>query len=238
MSFISTLESGLRQLNIEMNAVQREQCERFYSLLVEKNKVMNLTTITDEDEVAEKHFLDSLLITQVQILSEVKSVLDLGTGAGFPGIPIKIFYPEIEMTLVDSLNKRIDFLKDVSDKLGLSSINIVHARAEELGQDSNYREQFDLCVSRAVADISVLSEYCIPLVKKGGKFISYKAAGSEDEIAEGNDAIELLGGNVSDVSEKNIPGSDIKRKFVIIDKVNPTPDKYPRRPGVPAKKPL
>lgn len=238
MSFISTLESGLRQLNIEMNAVQREQCERFYSLLVEKNKVMNLTTITDEDEVAEKHFLDSLLITQVQILSEVKSVLDLGTGAGFPGIPIKIFYPEIEMTLVDSLNKRIDFLKDVSDKLGLSSINIVHARAEVLGQDPNYREQFDLCVSRAVADISVLSEYCIPLVKKDGKFISYKAVDSEEEIAEGNDAIELLGGKLLDVSEKIIPGSDIKRKFVIIDKVNSTPDKYPRRPGVPTKKPL
>ena len=227
---------GLEELHIQLTEEQIQQFIKYYEMLVEKNKVMNLTAITEFDEVIEKHFLDSLSLIKVYDLKKDISVLDMGTGAGFPGIPLKIAFPGLKVTLADSLNKRILFLQEVIDELHLENIEAVHARAEELGKNKTYREMYDLVVSRAVANLSSLEEYCVPFVKIGGNFISYKSGEIEEEVANAKNATFLLGGKVKDVYKFDL--YEQKRSFVIIEKVKGTPKTYPRKAGTPTKTPL
>ena len=235
---LEKFKNGLQQLHIALSEKQMEQFLQYYELLVEKNKVMNLTAITEFDEVVEKHFLDSVSLTQQLDLHQPLKVLDLGTGAGFPGIPLKIVFPELEITLMDSLNKRVLFLQDVISSLQLENIEAVHGRAEEAARNKKYRESFDLCVSRAVANISTLSEYCLPFVKIGGSFISYKSSTIEDELEDGKKGIAILGGKEKDVYKFTLPDSELQRSFVIIEKEKKTPKAYPRKAGTPSKEPL
>ncbi|MCR5609319.1 MAG: 16S rRNA (guanine(527)-N(7))-methyltransferase RsmG [Lachnospiraceae bacterium] len=232
----------LKKININISEKQIEQFNMYYDMLIEWNKVMNLTAIVEEMDVINKHFVDSLLINCIKQFEyeENKDIklIDIGTGAGFPGIPIKIIYPEVKVTLLDSLNKRINFLNEVINKLDLSDIETIHGRAEELGRNAKYREQYDYVVSRAVSNLSTLSEYCIPFVKKEGYFISYKAQNSDDEVKNANNAIEKLGGKVFDDKIVTIPSTDIDRRFVVIKKVKVTDKKYPRGQGKPVKNPL
>ncbi|CBK75558.1 16S rRNA m(7)G-527 methyltransferase [Butyrivibrio fibrisolvens 16/4] len=213
----SYLINTLSSWNFALIEKQISQLDLFYELLVEKNKVMNLTAITEFDEVIIKHFADSLSICTV-LPDSVKTVCDLGTGAGFPGIPMAIAFPSLQFTLIDSLNKRIKFLQEVVDALGLNNVTLIHARAEEAGRNKLYRENFDLVVSRAVANISTLSEYCLPLVNIGGYFISYKSGDIQSEIEESGGAIKKLGGNLSKSVYFSLPDTDISRSFLIIKK--------------------
>lgn len=228
----------LADWDIIMTEEQKIKFATYYDILVEKNKVMNLTAITEFDEVVEKHFLDSISLIKVMDLHTSKRVLDLGTGAGFPGIPLKIMFPELKVTLADSLNKRILFLNEVTEALKLTDITAVHARAEELARNKDYREKFDLCVSRAVANLSTLSEYCLPFINTSGKFVSYKAGEIDSEVNDAKKAIFLLGGEVEDIVKFDLPNSDIHRSFVVIKKSHPTPKVYPRKAGTPSKTPL
>ena len=225
-----------KKINITFTEKQLEQFRIYYELLVEKNKVMNLTGITEWDEVLEKHFLDSISLIRVIDLSQNISVLDMGTGAGFPGIPLKIAFPNLQITLADSLNKRVLFLQEVIDALKIEGIEAVHSRAEDLARDKNYREQYDLVVSRAVANLSTLSEYCLPFVKIGGQFISYKSGDIEEEVVASKSAVFLLGGKIKDTVKFELGESG--RSFVLIDKTKGTPKTYPRKAGTPSKKPL
>lgn len=231
-SFIKELE----KISVQLTEEQLKQFRLYYELLVEKNKVMNLTGITEWDEVLEKHFLDSISLIRVCNLRQPLSVMDMGTGAGFPGIPLKIAFPNLKITLADSLNKRVLFLQEVIDSLGLTEIEAVHGRAEDLAQDKKYRESYDLAVSRAVANLSTLSEYCLPFVKIGGQFISYKSGEIEQEANDSKSAIFLMGGKLNDIVKFELGESG--RSFIVIDKVNGTPKTYPRKAGTPAKKPL
>lgn len=237
---LTKFKHGLEELNITLTDEQIEQFLQYYEMLVEKNKVMNLTGITEYEEVIQKHFLDSLSLIRVilDIASQKLTVIDLGTGAGFPGIPLKIAFPELEITLMDSLNKRILFLQEVIDALGLKKVSAVHGRAEEMASNATHRQQYDLCVSRAVSNLAVLTEYCLPFVKKGGLFVSYKSADSDAEIQEGKKAISILGGKLTSVDKFQLPDSDLRRALVCIKKVKDTPKKYPRKAGTPAKLPL
>ena len=236
---ISTLVDGCRQLNIELSDEQIRQFICYYEMMTEKNKVMNLTAITEWKEVLTRHFLDSLLVCRVVDLSgKSLTVLDLGTGAGFPGIPLKIAFPQLRVTLADSLNKRIVFLNEVIEALQLKEISAVHARAEELGHRKEYREKYDLVVSRAVANLSSLSEYCIPFVRTGGRFISYKSTNIDTEYQDSKRAFSILGGRSEGVKTLPLPETDLERSFVIVDKVKDTPLKYPRKAGTPSREPL
>lgn len=233
---LEKFQSGLEKLNISLSEQQLQQFLDYYEVLVETNKVMNLTAITEFDEVIEKHFLDSLSLCRVYDLDRDVKILDLGTGAGFPGIPLKIAFPEIDLVLADSLNKRIRFLQEVIERLELKKVEALHARAEEMGRNKLFREQFDLCVSRAVANLSSLSEYCIPFVKEGGCFISYKSGEIEEEVNQAKKAIFVLGGKLEDVYKFDL--YEQKRSFVIIKKEKRTPKAYPRKAGTPTKSPL
>ena len=233
----SYLNDTLSSWNFCLTDNQIKQLDLFYELLVEKNKVMNLTAITEFDEVIVKHFADSLSICTV-LPEDVKTICDLGTGAGFPGIPMAIAYPDLQFTLIDSLNKRIKFLQEVVDALVLTNVTLVHARAEEAGRGKNYREQFDLVVSRAVANIATLSEYCLPLVKVGGYFISFKSGDIKDEIEASGSAVKKLGGHMKKPVYFSLPDTDISRSFLIINKEKNTPKAYPRKAGTPSKEPL
>ena len=233
---LEKFERGLNELGITLSEEQMQQFLTYYEMLVEKNKVMNLTTITEFDEVVEKHFLDSLSLVKAYDLTKPVRILDLGTGAGFPGIPLKIAFPELEIVLADSLNKRILFLDEVIAKLGLQKITTVHARAEELARNKEHRETFDLVVSRAVANLASLSEYCVPFVKIGGKFISYKSGEIGEELTNARRAIFLLGGKTEEVVKFDL--YEQKRSFVLIKKEKGTPKTYPRKAGTPTKSPL
>lgn len=235
---LEKFQKGLHNLNITLTEKQFQQFITFYELLVEKNKVMNLTGITEWEEVVQKHFLDSLALIRVHDMNQEESLIDVGTGAGFPGIPLKIAFPNLKITLMDSLNKRIKFLQEVIDACELENIEAVHSRAEDLARKPEYREQFDLCVSRAVANLSSLSEYCIPFVKVGGQFIPYKSGTVEEETANAANAIKILGGKMNQTDKFMLPDSDIARTLVVIDKVKPCGKKYPRKAGMATSNPL
>ncbi len=228
----------LEKWEIPFSKEQQEQLITYYEMLVEKNKVMNLTAITEFEDVLDKHFLDSISLAQYVDLAKPLSMIDLGTGAGFPGMPLKIMFPDLKITLADSLNKRILFLDEVIAELGLTDIQTVHARAEDLAHDPKYREQYDYCVSRAVANLSSLSEYCLPFVRIGGSFISYKSGEIEEELAAAKKAIFLLGGQFEQVIPFQLEGTDLNRSFVVIKKEKKTAKTYPRKSGMPTKKPL
>ena len=232
------IKHKMNQLGICVTDMQTQQLNDYYKLLVEKNKVMNLTAITEYDEVVIKHFVDSAAIVKALDLAKIKNVIDVGTGAGFPGMVLKIIFPELKVTLLDSLNKRINFLNDVIDKLELNNVEAVHGRAEDLAVNAVYRERYDYCVSRAVANMSTLSEYCLPFVKIGGTFISYKSGEIEEELCAAKKAIFLLGGQIKKVIPFQLDGTDINRSFVMIGKEKKTPKAYPRKSGMPSKKPL
>ena len=235
----SAFIADLKEWKIELNETQLMQLEKYYEMLVEKNKVMNLTAITEYEDVLKKHFLDSLALNQLMKLEgKMVKVLDMGTGAGFPGIPLKIAFPQLEITLMDSLNKRIVFLQEVISELGLSGISAIHGRAEEAALKPEFREKYDLCVSRAVARLVSLSEFCLPFVKQGGCFIPYKSGEIKEELQEAKFAIRELGGEYRKTYEYQLPNSDIERTMIQIEKINHTPKKYPRAGGKPLKQPL
>lgn len=231
-------ENKLNELGIALTDKQKQQFDKFYELLVEWNKVMNLTGITEYEEVNEKHFVDSLSIVKAIDMKSVKSVIDVGTGAGFPGIPLKIAFPHLKVVLLDSLNKRINFLNTVIAELGLTDIKTIHGRAEDYAKQTEYREKFDLCVSRAVANLSTLSEYCLPYVSADGLFVPYKSGEIDEELENSKKAVKILGGKIENVVKFQLPGTEIGRSFVKIRKISNTNMKYPRKAGLPAKEPL
>lgn len=235
---IQYFEEGLSQLEIKLSGRQIEQFIRYYEMLIEWNKLMNLTGITEYEDVINKHFIDSLSLVKATDLAGISSVIDIGTGAGFPGIPLKIAFPHLNIVLLDSLNKRINFLNAVIEELGLENIRTIHGRAEEFAQKEEYRECFDLCVSRAVANLSSLTEYCLPYVKEGGKFIPYKSGKIDEELANSKNAIFILGGKLEKEVEFELPRTDMSRNLVVIEKVKKTPKKYPRKAGLPTKSPI
>lgn len=238
----------LEQLHIQLSKEQSDQFVLYYELLIKWNSFMNLTAITDFEEVFKKHFVDSLSLIKAEkkisdildkdIKKDEITLIDIGTGAGFPGIPLKIVFPNLKITLLDSLNKRVNFLNEVIDQLKLDHICAVHGRAEDLAKNKEYRNYFDICVSRAVANMSTLSEYCLPFVKTGGLFIPYKSEKIADELANANNALSILGGKVNDQIDYTLPESDYYRNLVIIQKEKDTPKKYPRKAGLPSKEPL
>lgn len=231
-------EKGLEDLGITLSEKQIGQFLKYYEILVEWNSFMNLTGITEFEEVITKHFLDSLAVVKVCDPASAGSVIDIGTGAGFPGLPLKIAFPHLEVVLLDSLNKRIKFLNEVILQLGLDGIRTIHGRAEDFARDQSYRESFDLCVSRAVANLSSLSEYCLPYTALGGRFISYKSGKIDEELAEAEKAIRVLGGEVENVVKFNLADTDMERSFVVIEKKRHTPKAYPRKAGLPGKEPI
>lgn len=232
------LRDKAKEIGIDLTDLQVDQFNRFYQMMVEKNKVMNLTGITEYGEVVEKHFIDSLSIVKIIDINKVSTVIDVGTGAGFPGIPLKIAFPHLKIILLDSLNKRIKFLNDVINETGLDDISTIHGRAEDFAKQNEYREQFDLCVSRAVANLATLSEYCLPYVKVGGKFVSYKSGEIDEEVENSKTAVKVLGGKISKIEKFQLQGTDIGRSFVEIKKVKNTGKKFPRKAGLPAKEPI
>lgn len=232
------LRKILKLFNLNLTEEIEGQFMAYYELLIEWNKVMNLTSITVFDDVVEKHFLDSIILGRYIDLNRELKLIDVGTGAGFPGIPLKIMFPSLQIVLMDSLKKRIQFLDEAAVRLNLKGIQAVHGRAEDLAQNKDYREQFDLSVSRAVANLSVLSEYCLPFVKTGGVFAAYKSGEIEREAEEAKKAAGMLGGRLREVCKFQLPDTDYQRSFVLVDKVESTLKKYPRKAGIPARQPL
>ncbi len=236
-------EKNAAAYGITLSEKQLAQFMKYYELLVEWNSFMNLTAITEFDEVILKHFLDSITLGYAfsktnASFTGVEKLIDIGTGAGFPGIPLKIVYPDMQITLLDSLNKRIKFLDTVIAELGLSGIEAIHGRAEDFSKPGQLREQYDVCVSRAVANLSTLSEYCLPYVKEGGYFVPYKSEKTQDEIQSAGNALQILGGEIKDQVEFNLAETDIYRNLIFIHKCKKTPAKYPRKSGLPAKEPI
>ena len=238
MSMCKTLESGAAEFGIALDDAQINAFERYTELLLEWNQRFNLTRITEPDEIAVKHYLDSLSVLKYVRIRGGSSLIDIGTGAGFPGIPLKIAVPTLRLTLLDSVRKRLTFLEAVVQELGLTDVRIVHGRAEDYGQDRAHRAKYDFAVSRAVARLSVLCELCMPFCRTGGKFIAYKGPEADEEIAEASKAIRVLGGKLEAVHRFTLPGGDLQRSLVIVGKTEQTPKAYPRKAGTPEKEPL
>ena len=236
----STFNEGLLEkastMGVRFSVEQMDKFYKYMNLLIEWNEKINLTAIIEPNEIILKHFIDS--ITILKDIKDGSIVVDVGTGARFPGIPLSIMNPTLKITLVDSLNKRLIFLQEVINELDLKNVELVHARAEEFGRNKKYREKFDVATSRAVANLATLSEYLLPLVKINGKAISMKAGNASQEIEDAKKAIKTLGGNINNIEEFKLPQSDIGRTIIIIDKISGTPGKYPRKPGTPAKEPI
>lgn len=240
------LKKVFGEIGIELNDKQINQFQKYYEILIDVNKYMNLTAITEEKDVIIKHFLDSISIVvfkELDFINKVKkmditSVIDIGTGAGFPGIPLKIIFPSLNITLVDSLNKRVNFLNTVIDELKLDKITAIHARAEEIAKDDKYREKYDLCVSRAVANLATLSEYCLPFVRVNKYFVPYKSQKLDEEILYGKKCISVMGGKIIDKYKFILPETDNERSFIFIKKIKNTPKKYPRSGNKPSKEPI
>lgn len=230
------LQNAALKFDISLNEEQTEKFFIYKDLLKDWNQRMNLTAIEDDREIIIKHFIDSISICPL-IKDKGSKIIDVGTGAGFPGIPVKIVYPNLEVKLLDSLQKRIGFLNEVIERLDLKNISAVHSRAEEMGQQKDYREMYDISTARAVANLPVLLEYCLPFVKVGGYFIAMKGS-SVDELGSSKKALDELGGKIEEVMEFNLPFSDIKRNVVVVKKFRHTPTKYPRKSGKPSKDPL
>jgi 16S rRNA (guanine527-N7)-methyltransferase len=238
MDIINTLLEGAKIYGIELNDTQVEQFIKYKDLLKEWNEKINLTAITEDEGIIKKHFIDSISILSSGIVKGNISVIDVGTGAGFPGIPIKIIMPSVRVVLLDSLNKRVNFLNTVISELGLSGIDTVHGRAEDFAKKESFRESFDVATARAVANLAVLSEYCIPYVKVGGHFIAMKGPAAQEELSESKNAIGTLGGKFSRIVETKIPEEELKHNLVIVEKISKTLDKYPRKAGQIEKKPI
>lgn len=232
------LKKYFTENNIVYSDLQIQQFDKYYELLTEWNKVMNLTTITDFEDVLVKHFIDSVAVCKYIDFNQYSNLIDVGTGAGFPGLPIKIMFPHLKVTLMDSLNKRINFLNEVITACGLQDITAIHGRAEDFAHDKSYREQYDICVSRAVANLAVLNEYCMPFVKICGKFIPFKSEHVDEELNNAMKSIKVLGGKFVDKINFDLYGTEAKRTILIIDKVKSTISIYPRKAGVPAKSPI
>lgn len=232
------LKEYIKKVGIILSDEQADRLNRYYEMLVEKNKVMNLTAITEYRDVVIKHFADSIAVVNAFDIKNAGTLIDIGTGAGFPGIVLKIVFPEIKITLLDSINKRINFLNEVISELSLTGIETIHGRAEDFAHNGLYREKYDVCVSRAVANLSTLSEYCLPFVKINGCFISYKAGECDEEVDNAGGAISRLGGEKPEVVKYILPDTDIQRNFVNIKKVCKTKPAYPRKAGIPSKEPL
>ena len=234
--FINKMKENEKYFDFHFSVEQLEQFFAYMNLLIEWNEKMNLTAIVEPNEIILKHFIDS--ITILKEINNNSKIIDVGTGAGFPGVPLSIMNPTLKITLADSLNKRLIFLQEVVNQLGLKNIEIIHARAEELGKNKKYRENFDAATSRAVANLSTLSEYLIPLVKVGGKIISMKAGGAQEEIEAAKKAIKILGGKIEGIEEFKLPKTEIERTIILIKTEEHTPNKYPRKAGVPSKEPI
>ena len=230
------LKSELNDLNLMFHEKQLDQFYNYMNILLEENEKINLTAITDPEEIITKHFIDSLTI--YKYIGNASKIIDIGTGAGFPGIPLKIINPNLNITLVDSLNKRINFINKVKNYLNLTNINVIHARAEELAKQIKYREKYDIATSRAVASLNVLLEYLMPYVKIGGKCICMKGSNIDEELKESTKAIQILGGKIEKIEKITLPNTDIKRNIIIIKKEKQTPNSYPRKAGIPSKKPI
>lgn len=235
---IDDFTQALSEHNVELNDNQITQFNLYFELLVEWNKKMNLTAITEENEVYLKHFFDSISPSFYYDFSKIKTVCDIGAGAGFPSIPLKICFPHLQITIVDSLNKRINFLNELATKLGLTDVNFVHSRAEDFGQQKENREAYDVVTARAVARTNVLSEYCLPVCKINGQFIAMKGSLIDNELAEASNAIEILGGKIKEEITFTLPIEKSDRSILIVDKLKKTPKKYPRKAGTPQKSPL
>jgi len=238
MNDLALLENGLKEMGISVLPEQLKQFELYTNLLLEWNEKFNLTAITKSEEIAVEHYLDSASLLTTPFIREGRSIVDMGTGAGFPGVPVKILMPGVKLVLVDSLKKRTVFLEELVSRLNLKDVEVVHGRAEEVGQDPNYRGKFDLAVSRAVAELRVLCEYCLPLVCKGGYFIALKGPGAYQEVEDANRAIRVLGGQYIDTALVKVPFSERIHNLVIVKKALDTPASYPRKAGKPKKSPL
>ena len=232
------LQKGAESFGIQLTNQQVDQFFEYYRLLVQWNEFMNLTAITEMEEVMEKHFVDSLALSKAAEVGKIENLIDVGTGAGFPGIPLKIAYPHLRVVLLDSLNKRVKFLSTVIETLGLTNIQAVHGRAEDAARQKDYREQFDAAVSRAVANMASLSEYCLPFIKVGGVFVPYKSGNIEEELKDAGKAVKTLGGTIRRVEKFQLPDTDIERSLVLIEKTERTDKRYPRKAGLPSKEPI
>ncbi|MGX6962732.1 16S rRNA (guanine(527)-N(7))-methyltransferase RsmG [Vagococcus xieshaowenii] len=232
-------KAQLAKIGVELSDKQMQQYALYHEMLVEWNEKINLTAITEQEEVYLKHFYDSIMLSQAKdVFQENISMCDVGAGAGFPSIPLKIAFPNLEVTIVDSLNKRIKFLSELAMALELDNVHLYHDRAETFGQNKNFRESFDLVTARAVARLNILSELCLPLVKKEGYFVALKAAKSEEEITEAKKAITMMGGKFIEEIDLALPGTEDRRNLVVIQKKKETPKKFPRKPGTPNKQPI
>lgn len=238
MDSIDILKKGGDGLGLDIDSRMTDRFIKFKELLIEWNKKINLTGITDDNEIMIKHFLDSLTCLKTGVIRNDLKIIDIGTGAGFPGIPLKIYYENLNLTLLDSLKKRLKYLEIVCGELNFNEVFFLHGRAEDYGKDEKYRDKYDVAVSRAVAELSVLCEYCLPFVKTNGYFIAQKGPKVSEELDKAKKAIDILGGEIVDNLDVKLPFSDIEHTLILIKKNRATPKKYPRKAGTPSKKPL